>query len=337
MESKKELDPINKYLSSSRKKIVLLSHTHPDGDALGSGIGLKIYFEKFGHEVEFLIPDRFPEFLEWMPRTDEIIIYSESKERAESLLSDCDLLICVDMNNISRLNGLTDIVKSVYNKKTTILIDHHINPSQDFNYYYWDINVSSTSELVYNFIKNSGFIDKLDKAISECLYVGIMTDTGSFSYSCNKPEMYEIVAELIRQGIDGAKIHQYIYSTFTENRIRLFGLSLSEKLVIDKNHGGAYISLSKEDLEAHSYRVGDTEGLVNYTLSIKGIVFGALLTEMEDFIKISFRSEGEIDVNLIAREFFNGGGHKNASGANFRGKLKDAAQIIENIIRTRLH
>jgi len=336
MESRKELEKINNFLSSSKKKIVLMSHTHPDGDALGSGMALKLFLNKLGHEVDFILPDRFPEFLDWMPNTKDIIIYDEDRDKAISALESADCMICVDMNNIGRLNGLSEQAEFFFNKKTSILFDHHINPNENFNFFYWDINVSSTSELIYDFFQKIGKLDLIDHNIAECLYVGIITDTGSFSYSCNNPETYIIVSNLIRIGVDGAKIHQYVYSTFTESRIRLFGVSLFEKLVIDKKHGGAYIALSAEDLNNHNYQVGDTEGLVNYTLSIKGIVFGALLTEMENFIKISFRSEGDINVNLIAKEFFNGGGHKNAAGANFYGKLEDACIIIENIIKSRL-
>lgn len=337
MKSKKDKDKIFEFLLSSKKNITILTHTNPDGDAIGSGIALKKFLEKLNHKVDLIVPDIFPEFLNFLPFTNEILIYKkDNKDKFTTLFAQTDCFICVDINNVSRLNSMSEHVEQFFFKKSSIVFDHHVNLNDCFTYYYWEINVSSTAELVYDFISASPIKIEIDKDIADCIFTGIMTDTGSFSYSCNYPKTFEIVADLIRKGVNTSKIHNLVYHTFSEDRVKLIGNSLFNKLIVDLEKGGAYIFLSKEDLKQHNYQVGDTEGLVNFTLNIKGIKFGALLTEMDDFIKISFRSKDNLNVDKIASEFFNGGGHKNASGANFKGTLEKACEIIENIIQNHI-
>jgi len=328
---------IRDLFNKQDEKFLILGHTHPDGDAVGSGLALKEFLELKGHKVHLVLPDPFPEFLAWMSGADSILIYSKKEAKVQQLIQEATVLIFTDLNAVSRLESLQNVVNDVIHQKTSVLFDHHVSPDDVFKYCYWDTKASSTAELIYEFIVESGAKDQITKTIAENLYVGIMTDTGSFSYSCNNPETYTALAHLFSLGIDGAYIHQQVYNTFSEERLRLLGHSISTRLTVMNKSGGAYIALRAEDLEKYKYNVGDTEGLVNYTMTIKGIHFGALLTEMEKYIKISLRSEGDIDVNIIARDFFDGGGHKNASGAYFYGSLADACEIVSNIIKTHLH
>jgi len=337
LQIRKDKQKIKQLFEGEKLNVAVLGHTHPDGDALGSGLAMKEMLIRLGHNVSFITPDPFPSFLAWMKDADCILTHTKQAEKVEQIIKDASVVIFVDMNCVLRLESLSVFMTSVFDEKTTILFDHHISPDENFSLSYWDTEVSSTSELIYNFFEESGFLHMLDKQIAEYLYVGIMTDTGSFSYSCNSPETYLILARLFELGIDGAYIHQQVYSTFTEKRLRLLGYSLSEKLTVHQDKGGAYIALSAADLKEYNYKVGDTEGLVNYTMTIQGIHFGVLLTEMEEYIKISLRSEGDIDVNQIANTYFNGGGHRNAAGAYFYGSLSEACLVIDTIINQHLH
>jgi bifunctional oligoribonuclease and PAP phosphatase NrnA len=332
----KDTASIREIFEGKPRNIVILGHTHPDGDAVGSGLALTEILNIKGHHVQFILPDPFPGFLAWMPFAQTILNHREHPAETEKLINNADTLIFVDMNSPLRVESLNVLIENVSKSKITILFDHHINPDTVFNFRYWYTDVSSTSELLYEFLKETENLNLLTESIAINLYVGIMTDTGSFSYSCNNPETYNVLSHLFSLGIDGAYIHQQVYNTFTEHRLRLLGFSLSDRLMVDKENGGAYIALSSHDLEKYKYSVGDTEGLVNYTMSIKGIHFGALLTDMKKYIKISFRSEGNVDVNYIATHFFNGGGHKNAAGAYFYGSLSEACDKIEDIISNHL-
>jgi bifunctional oligoribonuclease and PAP phosphatase NrnA len=337
-EPRKDTQSIQKLFEGDKKRIVILGHTHPDGDAVGAGLALRDFLLSLGHQTDFILPDPYPEFLAWMPGADSIAVHQhpEQQQHVEQLLTLADIYIFVDLNSVSRVESLEEIVNEQIDSKIAILFDHHIKPDPIFNFMFWYTDVSSTSELIYEFLCETGHKDKISKIMAENLYVGIMTDTGSFSYSCNRPETYLAVSHFFSLGIDGAFIHQLVYNTFTEHRLRLLGHSLSDRLIVNQEKGGAYIALSAYDLEKYRYQVGDTEGLVNYTMSIKGIHFGALLTEMDKYIKISFRSEGKIDVNHLAQKFFKGGGHKNAAGAYFFGSLSEACDIIEDIISKQL-
>jgi len=334
----KDISVVQNLLLGKSKHFVIFSHTHPDGDALGSGLALLFFLQSLGHKADFILPDRFPDFLAWMPGTSQIIISDNSnKNMTQSLIEKADCFVFVDLNSISRLDKLAEMITPNLPKACSLLIDHHIDPDNSFTYKYHNINASSTSELLFELIDLIGKKDLITKQMAECLYVGVMTDTGSFSYSCNNPYTYDVVKYFISLGIDAALIHQLVYNTFTEDKIRLLGYSLSEKLKVYPTYGGAFISLNVEELKKYEYRVGDTEGLVNYTLSIKNIQFGALLTEMEGFVKISFRSIGDINVSEIAKRNFQGGGHKNAAGAYYYGTLEDACKIIDSIIKTQLN
>ena len=319
-----------KELLSSKKKILITSHSNPDGDALGSGLAMVHFLKQLGHEINFMVPNSFPDFLKWMPGQENILIYEKEKKECQRLMKSADILFSLDYNTPSRLGEAGDDFKDA--KGIKILIDHHIDPDvQEYDYVLSTVMTTSTSELVYDFIKQ---IDptKLNVDIAECLYTGIMTDTGSFSYACNYEKTFRIVAELYKLGLDGVKINRLVYNTYSENRLRLLGYALSEKLVVLQEFATAYIYLTKEELNQYNYKAGDTEGLVNYALSIKGIKLAALFIGKSEKIRISFRSVGEFSVNKLARNHYEGGGHKNAAGGDSFLSMKETLAVFERLL-----
>ncbi len=319
-----------KELLSSKKKILITSHSNPDGDALGSGLAMVHFLKQLGHEINFMVPNSFPDFLKWMPGQENILIYEKEKKECQHLMKSADILFSLDYNTPSRLGEAGDDFKNA--KGIKILIDHHIDPDvKEYDHVLSTVMTTSTSELVYDFIKQ---IDptKLNVDIAECLYTGIMTDTGSFSYACNYEKTFRIVAELYKLGLDGVKINRLVYNTYSENRLRLLGYALSEKLVVLQEFATAYIYLTKEELNQYNYKAGDTEGLVNYALSIKGIKLAALFIGKSEKIRISFRSVGEFSVNKLARNHYEGGGHKNAAGGDSFLSMKETLAVFERLL-----
>jgi phosphoesterase RecJ-like protein len=322
-----DISTLQKFFTEKRN-IVIVSHSNPDGDAVGSSLALYNYFLTKNQEVNVIVPNNFPEYLSWMKGADKILIYSQKKITCDQLIEKADIIFCLDFNALKRVEKLEESLRNTTAFKA--LIDHHLQPELTvFDYVFSEIKVSSTAELVYDYIALNGDQDLIDIDIASCIYVGIMTDTGSFSYSCNYEKTYQITAFLIKLGMNAEKIHQLIYDTFSESRLRLLGFCLSEKLTVINELSTAYISLSKEELNRFDYQVGDTEGVVNYALSINNIKLAALFTEREGKIRISFRSKGEIDVNVFARTYFEGGGHRNASGATSYISLNETIKKIE--------
>ena len=304
-----------KELLLSPKKIVISTHSNPDGDAIGSSLAMYAFLIKKGHTASVIIPNDYPEFLDWLPANESITVYDHEPEVCHELLKEADIIFCLDYSAIHRVWKLSEPIRKAGAIK--ILIDHHPDPEgDDFDYLFSEEKTSSTGELIFDFINGLGDRDMIDKPIAECIYVGIMTDTGSFSYACNGEHTYLVVAELFRLGIDGEHIHRLVYDKFSESRLRLLGYCLSEKLVVLMEFATAYIYLSRKDLERFNFKIGDTEGVVNYALSIKGIRFAALFMEREKKIRISFRSKGDFSVNEFARKHYAGGGHKNAAGGD---------------------
>jgi bifunctional oligoribonuclease and PAP phosphatase NrnA len=294
-------------------KILITTHTNPDGDAIGSSLALYGYLKSKGYNVNVMAPDPDPTFLHWIPFHEDLLCFTLDRERCLDIIRDADLVFSIDYNDLSRLEEATDFVRQ--SGAIKILIDHHTQPDPGYDLKVSDTEVSSTAELIYDFITETEGKDFITPDIAACIYAGIITDTGSFSYSCNYPKTYEIAAFLISTGIDGEHIHRLVYDTYSEDRLRLLGFSLSEKLVVLPESNTAYISLSKAELDSFNHQVGDTEGIVNYALSIKDINLAALFMEREGLVKISFRSKGDFSVNELARKHFNGGGHCNAAGA----------------------
>ncbi len=312
------------------KRIVITSHVNPDGDAVGSSLGLFWFLSGMGHQVQVIIPNSFPPFLSWLPGCDQIFHHKGNSAASIQCIESADVIFCLDFNALNRLDSLEGCVRN--SKGVKILIDHHAQPLQEFDHAISVIETSSTSEIIFDFIDAFDLPHLIDKKVAECLFVGIMTDTGSFSYGCNYENTFLIVARLISLGIDVEHIHRLVYDTYTESRMRLLGYSLSEKLkVLDKYHT-AYISLTRKELRHFKHRIGDTEGIVNYALSIRGINLAILLMEREKYIRVSFRSKGNFSVNDLARRYFNGGGHRNAAGGNSFTTMENTLQKIHDIL-----
>lgn len=320
---------INQLLGSS-KNILILTHHNPDGDAIGSSLALYNYLLIKGYNSQIIVPNDFPAFLSWMPGQEKILVYTHHKEKADEFIDKADIIFCLDFNAIVRLEKLGEQVSK--NKAVRIMIDHHPQPACDFDFAFSDINASSTSELIYDFIEGLGGGEIINKAIAECIYVGMMTDTGSFSYSCNSEHTYLIVAKLFKLGIDGQNIHRLVYDTYSEYRLRLLGYSLSEKFIVKAEYHTAYIYLTRAELLRFNYKIGDTEGLVNYALSIRGINLAVLFVEKEGAIRLSIRSKGDFSVNDFARKHFNGGGHRNAAGGDSYLSMDETIQFFESLL-----
>lgn len=329
----RQIDPIAELLHNKSKKIVLVCHVNPDGDAIGSSMGLYHALKRLDFEhVTVISPNAFPAFLEWIPGSEHILLANKQTRKCTEVLKVADVIFCLDFNDIDRVEDLSARLRKSPAKR--VLIDHHPDPQHnDFNYMISETGASSTAELVYQFIAAWAGPDTFNNTIAQCLYAGIVTDTGSFSYACNNPETYYITARLMELGVDGEKIHRQIYDTYSADRLRLLGYCLSEKLVVLPQYKTAYIYLSQDDLKNFNYREGDTEGVVNYGLSIKGIALAAIFIERKDIIKVSLRSEGEVNVNILARKYFNGGGHRNAAGGNYKESLANTLRYFEETLR----
>jgi bifunctional oligoribonuclease and PAP phosphatase NrnA len=311
-------------------RVLVTTHTNPDGDAIGSSLALASYLKKKGHTVQVMVPDPYPEFLAWMSGHEDILIFSSHPGECMAAIDRAEMIIAADYNSFSRLNDAAPLVRQ--SNAIKVLIDHHLNPSDEFDYKISISRISSTSEIIYNLVEALGDLDLLDKNIAECIYAGIITDTGSLSYACNYVKTYLIMADLFRLGIDGEHLHRLIYDTYSESRLRLLGFSISDQLVVLPEYHCAYITLSKEDLERFDHQIGDTEGVVNYALSIKDINLAALFMERDGIVKVSFRSKGSFAVNTLAAEYFNGGGHRNAAGANCNTTLEETVSKFRQIL-----
>lgn len=311
--------------------ITLVSHFNPDGDTIGAVSAFYHYLNSKNKNLKVVIPNEYPAFLEFIMKDIPSIIGSKQLEEAKLAFNETDLIICLDFNSVKRVGDIL-MDSLLFSNKPKLLIDHHLDPEQEnFSPIFSKINVSSTSELLYEVILlmegNNSF---LTKDISQSLYLGICTDTGSFSFSCNERRTYEVVAELVDKGVNVEYVHQEVYNTYSENRLRLLGFCLCERLKVFPKQGAAFIYLTKNDLRRFNYQIGDCEGIVNLCLSMKGIDFGALITERVDRIRLSFRSKHNFDVNLFARNYWNGGGHKKASGGFAQESLDS---VIERLTK----
>ncbi len=301
-----------KALLSSPKNIVIVTHWSPDGDAMGSSLGLYNYLIQKKHKVTVITPNDYPSFLHWLPADNKVINFSSKAKPAKTAVAKADIVFCLDFNSLKRIDALGDEVGK--SKAVKCIIDHHLQPEDFAKYMLHDVKACSTCELVFEFIELMGDKKLLNKDISNCLYTGIMTDTGSFRFPSTTAKTHGIIAELIKAGAENAAIHTRIYDDNTEDKLKLLGFCLAEKLTVLKELGTAFFSLREDELKHFNYKKGDTEGIVNYALSIKGIRFAAFFVERDGEIKTSFRSKGSFNVNLFSRKHFNGGGHANAAG-----------------------
>lgn len=315
-------------------KIVIVSHKSPDGDSIGSSMGMYHFLKKIGKEVSVCHPDAAPDFLHWVEGADIICIHESDRQHVERLVLEADLLIALDFNSPGRVGKeMEPLLRSFRGRK--VVIDHHIDPDLDyFDLVLSNTHVGSTSELVYEFIVGSGHKEDLDVRIGTPLYLGTMTDSGSFRYPSVRPETHEILAHLLRIGVVHYKVHEQIFDTNTVDRLKLRGYALSEKLELIPARPIAYISLTAGELERFNYRKGDTEGLVNQALSVEGIMVAAFFAEKDGVVKISFRSKGEFFVNQLASDHFEGGGHKYAAGGVSYEGITNAVDKFKKLIDT---
>ena len=313
-------------------KAVITTHQNPDADALGSSLALARYLKIKGLDVQVISPTEYPAFLFWMAGNSEVIVHNANKpEDSEKFIVDANLIFCLDFSSLDRIGELGEMVRKASARK--ILVDHHIAPENFHDFKRWSTEAAATAELIYELIVDLGDKSLIDNQIADCLYAGIMTDTGNFKHSNVTKNVFRVCGELIDLGADISRVTQDIYDNNSPDRLRLLGYSLHEKLVLIREYGTAYISLSREELRRFNARPGDTEGVVNYALSLKGVVFAALFTEKDDRIKISFRSSGDFSVNDFAREYFNGGGHKNAAGGKSDLGLEETLEKFESILK----
>jgi len=319
-----------KKLIGEKSDVIITTHYNPDGDAIGSSLALYHFLVAQGLNVTVLIPNELPSFLHWMPGSRKAVIYSENPTFGDSLISGADVLFCMDYNSLSRVKLFSEQLRA--SSATRVLIDHHIQPENEFDLIFSVTTVSSTSELLYQILDEAGFASEITRKMAECFFVGMMTDTGSFSYACNRPETFQIAANLIKTGLDVEKVHRMVYDTYSESRMRLLGHCLGSNMKVLPEYATAYIWLTKEDLENYNYQQGDTEGVVNYALSIQNVAVAALFTERDDRIRVSLRSKGEFSVNEFARTHFNGGGHRNAAGGDVFKSMPDTLVWFESLL-----
>ena len=318
-------------LLATPKKIAIIPHRGPDGDAMGSTLALYHFLLKNDHQPVILSPNEFPDFLAWLPGSETIKIFEKDKQNCTKILQEADLIFTLDFNALHRTGEMEHVLAQL--KAPFIMIDHHQKPDDYAAVTYSDTVFGSTCEMIYNFISFLGKKQDIDKTIGTCIYTGILTDSGSFRFPKTTGNTHRIVAELIDLGVENTEIPSLLFDNSGFGRLQILGQALQNMKVI-MQHKTAYTTLSQDELNSFDYVKGDTEGIVNYGLSIKGIDFAAIFIENteEKIIKISFRSQGTFDVNQFARDHFNGGGHQNAAGGKSEVSLQETIQKFEDLV-----
>lgn len=321
-----------KTIVSEGNFFVLTCHTGPDGDALGSTLGLANYLNTLGKEALVIVPDAYPDFLAWMPGSQDILRFDKHREKAELMIAMADVIFAMDYNALSRVDDMGALIAKSKAKK--VLMDHHLSPENFCDLSFSYPQLSSTCEVVFRLIVAMGGYDQLGKAACECIYAGMMTDTGCFSYGPCTQEVYLIISMLMQKEINKDRIYNKVFNNYSEGRLRLMGYVLYEKLRVFPDHHAALITLSREEMARFDFNKGDSEGLVNIPLQMKGIYFSAFLREdtEKDLIRVSLRSQGTFACNKFAAQYFNGGGHLNASGGQYNGTLEEAIEIFEKAL-----
>ncbi len=327
---KEDLQQLSAELSQP-KKVVIIPHKNPDGDAMGSTLGLKMYLESKGHTATVIAPNDYPSFLKWLPDNDSVVIYDAAPSNAKKIIDEANLIFTLDFNHLGRCGDVGGILEDA--KATFVMIDHHQQPEDYATYVYSNTEMSSTCQMVYHFIEMLGDVPKIDAKIATCLYTGIMTDTGSFRYRSTTSITHNVISKLIEAGADNTQIHQNIYDTNTLNKLQLKGVAL-KNLNLLPEFKTAFIHMSQSELNQHNFKKGDTEGFVNIGLSIEGIIFAVIFieNEKEGIIKMSFRSKGDFSVNEFARNHFEGGGHNNAAGGRSEKTLTETIAFFKSLL-----
>ena len=315
--------------------IVVIGHVNPDGDAIGSTLAWTNYLQSEGKSVSLIVPDKYPDFLNWLPNTDKILRHDKHPEKTELLVASADLIFCLDFNTLSRSEALADHIASA--KAAKVLVDHHPNPDDLFNLTISHPDMSSTCELVFRLVWQLGAFARLGHHFAVPCYCGMMTDTGGFTFNSTRPEIFFIISQLLTKGIDKDKIYRNVYNVASESKIRLWGYVLYEKMEYDATRHAAFFTLTRADLKRFNYIKGDTEGLVNMPLQIKGTRLSISLredTDRDNLVWVSLRSVDDFNCTEMAAAFFNGGGHFNASGGRLNCSIEEAAEITRKAIKT---
>ena len=321
-----------KLLLQNKKNIVITIHRGPDADALGSALALSDVLKQLNHNVTVVSPNDYASFLYWMKGNNEVVVFTEQTEKTIEITNNADLIFLLDFNDLSRIGEYTETVKN--SSSTKIMIDHHQEPNMnDADLVFSDTSSCSTAQLLFEILDGLSFKSMINKDVAECIYAGIMTDTGSFKYSSTTSKTHMVISELIDAGAENSKVHDLIYDNYSEDRTKLLGYCLNDKLQIFPELNSAIISLTEEELDRFNFKKGDTEGVVNYALAIKGIIFAVFIAEKEGKVKLSLRSKGDFKVNEIAKKYFSGGGHMNASGGisdrSVEGTVKKVIEVFE--------
>ncbi|MEN8139561.1 MAG: bifunctional oligoribonuclease/PAP phosphatase NrnA [Bacteroidota bacterium] len=322
-----------KKILSQPKKIVIIPHKNPDGDAMGSSLGLYNYLKNGGHNPTVLSPTPYPKFLQWLPGNETVEIFDENEQSKIDLISQAEVIFFMDFNTLDRVEEIKPYVDN--SDAVKIMIDHHQQPDSFPDFTYSDTAICATAQMVYHFLENLEDVDKIDADIATCLYTGILTDTGSFRFASTTSTTHRITADLIDKGAVNHKIHNNIYDGNTMARMKLMGVALNN-LVVLPDYKSAYITMTRKELREHNFQKGDTEGFVNMALSVEGMNLAAIFIEdlENDFVKVSLRSKGEFSVNQLSRDHFNGGGHINAAGGRLDLPIGKVVEIFRDVVKS---
>ena len=327
-----QVDRLRQMLSTPGLRAAIVSHTNPDGDAVGSSLAWAGALRALGHEATCIVPNKYPYFLDWMPGIEEVVVFRNDTEgRAARALAEADLIFCLDFNAVSRLEILSDTL-SANTSARRILIDHHLSPDEGFDLMFSYPGASSTCYIMYRLIEALFGTEAITQQMAEALYVGMMTDTGNFAFSSLTPGLFRAVATLVERGVHVPTVYNNVYNAYTEGRARLFGYAINRKMQLIEDGTGAYMSLMEHEMRRFGFQQGDSEGFVNYALTIKKMKMSAMFLAHRKFIRVSLRSRGDVDVNLFARKYFNGGGHKNAAGGKSYDTMEETiARYVRSV------
>ncbi|OLY92710.1 phosphoesterase RecJ domain-containing protein [Cnuella takakiae] len=323
-----ELYPL---LTTAPKKVVVTMHQKPDADAMGSTLGLYHFLIQLGHDVQVISPTNWARWVDWMPGVANVLDYELHRSQADELIAAAEWIFCLDFNHFGRTKAMAGALKEA--KAVKVLIDHHEQPDEaSFNYGISTPGKSSTCEMVYDLIVNAGFRDKINKSVAECLYAGVVADTGSFRFSSTGASVHHMVGYLKEQGLEHARVHEQLFDNYLENRLRFLGHVLTNRMEVLYELNTALVYITRNDLYKYDIKTGDTEGIVNYPLSIQGIKLVGFIVDRDEVRKWSFRSKGNFDCNSFARKYFNGGGHFNAAGGSDHDSLERSVQAFKKAL-----
>jgi bifunctional oligoribonuclease and PAP phosphatase NrnA len=323
-------EKMRELLSQPPRKIVIITHVNPDGDAVGSSLALSKILKEAGHEVTVITPNMYPDFLKWMPGNDSVMVFNNNRKNAGELIKNAEILFSLDFNDLNRIKQFAALVEE--SQAFKIMIDHHPDPQVFSHVQYSDTGASSTAELIYDFANEFGLGGYIDRDTATCIFAGIMTDTGCFSYNSSNPYTYGVVGKLLETGINKDEIYYKIYDNFSAGRMHMLGYVLNEKMEVFPEYNTVLLSLTREEQKRFNFQPGDSEGFVNFPLSIKGVKFSVFFIEKDDHVKLSLRSKGNFSVNKFAAAHFNGGGHFNASGGEIYAPINEALEKFRNIL-----